>query len=144
MAEKALVIESDGQLPALWRYNLSGTEQAVKLLKFANSTLDGGQQTLDRLQALDPETAKHFEVKSNATSTVPFNLIAENEFEVELEPGPQFESFIAVSYCWHNQEWEPAPTCNVKEGPANSPISNQMLGAVLQLRTNKREGIWID
>lgn len=142
MAETTPVIESDDELPTLWRYNLSGTKQAVKLLKFGDEGLDNGQQTLERLRTLDPETAKHFEVKSNGNKTVRFNLICENKSESVSDF--EFESFIAVSYCWHNEEWRPASTCTLNEGPAKAPISSQMLKAILRLRINKREGIWID
>jgi len=56
-------------------------------------------------------------------------------------------SFIAVSYCWHVQDWNVVSSIH-DSGKSNStyrsPISQKMLDAISMLRKDDSEGIWID
>lgn len=56
-------------------------------------------------------------------------------------------SFIAVSYCWHSQDWNVVSSIRDPDKPNSiyrSPISQKMLDAISTLRRDDSEGIWID
>jgi hypothetical protein len=66
-----------------------------------------------------------------------------------------FESFICLSYCWHNQDWTPKiGSWSPETGswtPATGrglheewPIAKMMLRAFLDQRKSYDEGVWID
>jgi hypothetical protein len=106
--------------------------------------IESGKRTLERLKVAAPNVAKHFELKPTASNAIPFKLVS------DIEPVPdrqqRFDSFIAVSYCWHSNEWSLAESCVESESPQQrrSPISDRMLSSVLALRRSPNEGIWID
>jgi hypothetical protein len=59
----------------------------------------------------------------------------------------RFDSFIAVSYCWHAHDWE--LTASIRDYSTGtqkfrSPISQKMLTALNLLRKDDLEGVWID
>jgi hypothetical protein len=78
----------------------------------------------------------HIEGGVSSTSTTPNSADIVNSFS----------SFIAVSYCWHNQEWEPVPSLQDENtsSPRRAPVSQKMLDAINVLRQDDSEGVWID
>lgn len=132
----------------------------------SKSPIEKTEALMARLERLDPSVARLFGFKSVAISEAPFRLLRTlpkqtkaiswlKKFLGRSESGKDrsffksssstsdvmFDSFIALSYCWHNQDWTPAPGCQPLEG---CPISSMMLDALLQLRQSQDEGVWID
>jgi len=120
------------------------------LLSFGGRAIEQGKVTLERLRILDSKTAKPFALKSNIQPDVPFKLVSEvspcgrtDRENSGSGTSHLFDSFIAVSYCWHSHDWQPAESCRFPE-KWTAPISPRMLKAVLDLRSSKEEGTWID
>jgi hypothetical protein len=95
------------------------------------------------MRQLDGPIAEHFGLKRDSFSKAPLRLV---EFFQEGEPRPieppEFRSFIAVSYCWHNNFWTPTEGLH-RDGP-DMPISRPMLESVLDNRESVEETVWID
>ncbi|KAL8728498.1 MAG: hypothetical protein Q9181_005323 [Wetmoreana brouardii] len=93
------------------------------------------------------EVAADFGFKEDVPAEAPFRLIHQANNRCEVGPSVQLPSFIALSYCWHNNSWEfngdpvkvPIAATNV-----SWPMSISMLKALLLERTSLDEGIWID
>jgi hypothetical protein len=102
-----LVVYPQGDIPALWLHNLTGTVHVKKLLDFGDRAIEEGHATLERLRTLDPKTAEQFAAKSSTATDIPFKLVSEinpcdgNDQE-DSDHGARrsLDSFIAVSYCW--------------------------------------------
>ncbi|KAH6844508.1 hypothetical protein B0I37DRAFT_295593, partial [Chaetomium sp. MPI-CAGE-AT-0009] len=98
---------------------------------------------LSRLRDLNPELAQQFRPKQDALSCLGLRMIS-------LQPsGPQppidnIPSFIAVSYCWHSDQWPLAPAATPIS--AGWEISEPMMNAVLELLEIPDEGVhvWLD
>jgi hypothetical protein len=59
----------------------------------------------------------------------------------------QRKSFIAVSYCWHNFNWNLSPSVrndNSDSSFPKCPISQKMFDAISFLRKDESEPIWLD
>src|SRR6202034_1572199 len=98
-----------------------------------------------QLQKLHPRTSQDFALRDSGVTSAPFRLLCETGDKVGLSRGYQSDSFIAVSYCWHNNDWVPAHSLGLlKDKPMEWPISEMMLREVLDLRLNRFEGLWID
>jgi hypothetical protein len=98
-----------------------------------------------QLQKLHPPTSQDFALRDSGVTSAPFRLLCETSDKVGLSQGYQSDSFIAVSYCWHNDDWVPAHSLGLlKDKPMEWPISEMMLREVLDLRLNRFEGLWID
>jgi Heterokaryon incompatibility protein (HET) len=134
-------------------------------IETCKNSIEKTEALLARLERFDRSTAQEFGFKDVAVSQAPFRLLCSvptrtkairglknifGGFEVEnskpywmssSSSDTQFNSFIALSYCWHNQNWTPAPGCQPLEG---WPISSMMLQALLNQRQSPDEGIWID
>ncbi|RYO98534.1 hypothetical protein DL764_007069 [Monosporascus ibericus] len=72
----------------------------------------------------------------------PFRLVCASESGIPFDGGFRIRQYLAVSYCWHSDEWPP-------EGPAREvahpwPISGRFAEAVLRERGHPREGVWMD
>jgi hypothetical protein len=59
-----------------------------------------------------------------------------------------FESYIALSYCWHGDDWQPTRGCDRTIDPGylniNTALSEKMFDAFANMRYLKNEGMWID
>ena len=94
----------------------------------------------ERMNSAAPDMANNFALKANARSKAPFKLIKECQFT-----RPQ--SFIALSYCWHNTDWRLSEHLegSYTNGKNFSwPISEYMTKALLLERVSSNEGIWVD
>lgn len=94
---------------------------------------------LQRLHSLNPELSQAFGLKDTALSGVPLRLLCSKESNVV--DAKEVSSYLAVSYCWRNADW------NVASGFKTSapwPISDVMAREVLKLRESNDEGVWVD
>ena len=96
---------------------------------------------MERLERYQLPMAQQFEFRASEWTKVPFKLIKSLENRPSREDQASSESFIALSYCWHNNDWMPTRSCSpTKEWP----ISAMMLRELLNQRDSPNEGIWID
>ena len=132
----------------------------------AEKSTEKTRALMARLEHFDPSTAQHFGYKSVAISEAPLRLLRSISKRTKAANGLKkimgrsetgigrsnsmiscsisdisFSSYIALSYCWHDQDWTPAPQCRRHE---DYPISIRMLRALLDLRQSQDEGVWID
>lgn len=94
---------------------------------------------LQRLQSLNLELSQAFGLKDTALSRVPLRLLCSKGSSVV--DAKEVPSYLAVSYCWRNADW------NVASGFKTSapwPISDVMAREVLKLRESNDEGVWVD
>jgi Heterokaryon incompatibility protein (HET) len=136
-------------------------------IETSEKSIEKRQALLARLEQFDPAIAQKFGLKNVAVSEAPFRLLRDipnrrkainglkkifGRFETKKGRArftstnssrsyATFDSFIALSYCWHNSGWTPAPGCGRLDG---CPISSMMLDALLGQRISLDEGIWID
>jgi hypothetical protein len=106
------------------------------------------RRILDRMSRLDPTTAHQFGLKDVADSHVadpqaPLKLITDairEDRERDPSMQPEFNSFIAVSYCWHRNDWKPIEGFQPDSASA-LPISRPMFQNILELRTSREEAV---
>ena len=98
-------------------------------------------QLIKELQGLDPSISEAFAPKSEAVADAPLRLLKPRTISLSADSFSREsqESFIALSYCWHNPDWFEAP-----EDISRGPISDVLFLALLQERLYPAEGIWID
>lgn len=98
-------------------------------------------QLIKELQGLDPSVSGMFAPKSEAVADAPLRLLKPRTISLGSDSilGGSDESFIALSYCWHNPDWFEA-----SEEISRGPISDVLFLALLQERLYPAEGIWID
>lgn len=93
---------------------------------------------LTRLRQLNPALASQFAPKQEVISELQLRLITPGAEELPST----FDSFIVVSYCWHYPEWPlPPPAESIAPG---WEISRPMVDAVMGLRKEGGEGVWLD
>ena len=100
------------------------------------------EKTLARLKQFYPSTAQGFRLKGEAISQAPLRFLCESSEQNQQDSLRRFDSFLALSYCWHNASWEPAGGLGHPE--MEWPISSQMVYALLKQRVTSSEGVWID
>lgn len=91
------------------------------------------------------QVASLFGLKDNAVSDAPFRLVKQTYIGQQNQNLVLADSYIALSYCWHNPTW---PTAGKKPSgsPTESqiPISKDIFTTILNERRSEDEGIWID
>lgn len=140
----------------------SGDHQRIKLkeeIVFSLSTIEKQQllapqdsasftqrdshasQLIEALARLDPSVSEMFALKSEAIADAPLRLLKPRTIPLIADNSSRefHESFIALSYCWHNEEWYQVP-----EEISRYPISDDLFFALSQQRLYPGEGIWID
>jgi hypothetical protein len=129
-------------LPALYLHDLTGTSDADRLLNFSRAPNHGAALTLNRLKGLDPVAASQFTLKQPKVSHLPFKLVS----TAPIWKAEQCSSYIAISYCWHSNEWDIAKSLHSRKAGLRSsfPISLKVLCGILQLRNSQNEAFWID
>lgn len=98
-------------------------------------------QLIEDLRRLDPSVSEMFALKSEAVADAPLRLLRPRTFPVNADSisrGSE-ESFLALSYCWHSEDWYKTP-----EEIPRGPVSDDLFFALLQERLYPAEGIWID
>ena len=127
--------------PVLTLHDLTGTEAATKLLNIKRTAKHDPKEVLETVRRLDPTTASKLQLKEFRTEAVPFKLMSMTRtWNNEGNP-----SYVAVSYCWHSDEWNIAENLQLhQEAGWSFPISSVMLDAVLDMTEDDYEGVWID
>lgn len=135
-------------------------------IKASEHAMETTQAIMARLEQYDPDTARLFGFKNVAISKAPLRFLCPVGRRIKVikglkklfqrpvleKGGPdltsssstsdtKFDSFIGVSYCWHNEDWKPVPECQRREG---WPVSLMMLNELLLRRESENEGLWID
>ena len=128
-------------IPVLTLHDLTGTEAATKLLNIKRTAKHDPKEVLETVRRLDPTTASKLQLKEFRTEAVPFKLMSMTRtWNNEGNP-----SYVAVSYCWHSDEWKIAENLQLhQEAGWSFPISSVMLDAVLDMTEDDYEGVWID
>jgi hypothetical protein len=91
---------------------------------------------------MDLDIGGKFDLKETSSSNIPFKLLS----TFPTWNLAKSRSFIAVSYCWHGEEWEFPPNLwgrSNRQWP-RFPISLKMLSGILRLRNAPEEALWID
>ena len=96
---------------------------------------------LTRLKRSYPATAKDFDIKHLAQSEAPFRLLSDLTESVHHSSPLKFNIFIALSYCWHSDDWSPAQGLSKMD---EWPLSSLMLLGLFHQRQSPNEGVWID
>ncbi|KAK5653812.1 hypothetical protein OQA88_7970 [Cercophora sp. LCS_1] len=112
-----------------------------KLLSHASQEASRGRNEaaaiLDRLQQLNPAAASYFSPKIHAISNLPLRMICSQEPDSE-----SVKSIIIISYSWHYPSWQLAPAAHpITPGWG---ISKPMVDAIMELRENDQEAVWLD
>jgi hypothetical protein len=117
----------------------------AKALRASEESIGESQAILEQLMYFDPSTARDFTFQKKSISKTPFRLLTWRESHPGNELSDLFDSFIAVSYCWHSDDWRPVQECEQLDYAGRSwPISEIMLRGLLERRISSNEGIWID
>lgn len=142
-----LVLEAHPHLslPALYVHDLTRTPDAERLLSKPPSINPVTPGILSRMRQFNPEIAAKFVEKEDSVKQIPFKLITTNQF---WTPG-DIQCFVAISYCWHSDEWKVPDRFNAQQMKWGFPITPAMLKAVLQRcviisGTASYLAIWID
>jgi hypothetical protein len=94
---------------------------------------------LSRLQKLSPDFASQLSLRETAISTAPLRLLVNPNSKLVADPTYQVQSFIALSYCWHNPDWDPLPSWQ-----RNWRLISDSMTNLLRRHCGPEEGIWID
>lgn len=96
---------------------------------------------LARLRQLNPALADHFHAKQNALSDLTLRMLCPQRPASGTVP-----SFIAISYCWHHDDYWPLAAAARPLYPCWE-ISKPMVDAIMNLpdlRASPDEGVWLD
>src|SRR6266536_6517836 len=112
------------------------------------------EKLIQKVTELDPTVGCDFELKSNAVPAAPLRLLrmgrqGEASYLTPTSSAITFKSFIALSYCWHNSDWELAEglqptTMYIGGATLPTPVSKKMFVALSTIRSSEEEGLWID
>ncbi|RMZ68229.1 heterokaryon incompatibility het-6 [Pyrenophora seminiperda CCB06] len=128
----------------LFRLSLTRVNKA-EIFEYGMSKLDQGQTEaeliLRNLSAWCPNVAALFSPRSSATILdTPFRLIFPNDHRDAFDNGLYVRQYLAISYCWHADEY-PYPQYEPHD---HWPFSKPIVDAILSAKGHHREGIWID
>ena len=97
---------------------------------------------LAQLQLFRLDFSKDLKIKDSRRLCAPFRLLCEHTTRKQKSPSRTFESFVALSYCWHDKDW--VTHRRLGRGSSPWPISQRMFYGLLDERESPDEGIWID
>jgi hypothetical protein len=121
-------------------------ENKTELLKEAISKLSQSSHEacsiLENLTKWNPSDASLFVPRSSSTILdTPLRLIfPKSALPSFKETGLYVRQYLAISYCWHSDEFLPEGY----ERYGNWPISKPFVNAILSDKDHPREGIWMD
>jgi hypothetical protein len=97
---------------------------------------------LRNLTKWDATDASRFILRSSSTILdTPFRLIfPDSALPSFTETGLYVRQYLAISYCWHSDEFLP----RTYKRHGNWPISKPFVDAILSHKDHPREGIWMD
>ncbi len=96
---------------------------------------------LSRLRQLSPELAVGFKLKESALADLPLRTIHSPGAEILRDPNATVQSYVAVSYCWHNKSWKPVEAA---QPMTEWGLSLPMVNKILEERSSEDEGVWLD
>ncbi|KAI9730002.1 MAG: hypothetical protein M1834_006200 [Cirrosporium novae-zelandiae] len=111
-----------------------------RAMQASQSRISKSKTVIENLRKLNPGLAGQFEMRSSATARAPFRLLCSTHSRVAQDAFAEVESYVSISYCWHNDTWEPIPLCQKEDWP----ISDIMMRMVKRHLQSENEGIWID
>lgn len=126
-------------IPALYVHDLTGTEDADRLLSKPPHIHPATPDVLPNLRKWNPEVASTISEKDSAVKGIPFKLVTKHQ----IWNSTATNSFLAVSYCWHNDQWAVPSRFSYAPEDWSLPVSPAMLSALLCC-VEDEEGIWID
>ncbi|OAK99747.1 hypothetical protein IQ06DRAFT_294165 [Phaeosphaeriaceae sp. SRC1lsM3a] len=97
---------------------------------------------IETLEKWSPSDASRFKPRSASTILdTPFRLVFPQSALASFEDtGLYVRQYLAISYCWHSDEFKPQGY----KRHGSWPISKPFVNAILQDKDHPREGIWID
>jgi hypothetical protein len=103
---------------------------------------DQSTSILENLNKWNPDVAASFTPRSSSTILeTPFRLMfPASALPSFKETGLYVRQYIAISYCWHSDEFLP----DGYERHGSWPIRKQFVDAILEDKDHPREGIWMD
>jgi hypothetical protein len=103
---------------------------------------DQSTSILENLNKWNPDVAANFTPRSSSTILeTPFRLVfPKSALPSFKETGLYVRQYIAISYCWHSDEF----LSEGGEGNSSWPIRKQFVDAILADKDHPREGIWMD
>jgi hypothetical protein len=105
------------------------------------SRRDEAKLLLQRITQLNPEIGEQLELKEDVLSRLKLRIIFGPDADVHTPEAGSVQSYIALSYCWHNEYWEVAKAARpTTEWGLSKPIVEK----ILTLRISKDEGVWVD
>jgi hypothetical protein len=120
-----------------------------------NDSREEAELALRNLQTWSPKLAEHFQIRDpDGVLNTPFRLICESDLGyVPFDAEKVIRQFLAVSYCWHDNDPSWLPEGSQPHAPW--PFSKPFVEAVLAERgvhtddpqrneNFRREAIWID
>ena len=118
---------------------------------------------LQRLQAIDPRTSICFKLKEQVQSKFRMRLLKVGDTDTKTEfdglentidsfedktSGDTSHEYIALSYCWHYDDWTPNPDLGRQASSPDSefflPTTIPMWKAFLAERESPSEAVWVD
>lgn len=114
-------------IPASYVHDLTGTEDANKLLSKPSPVHPSTSKVLLNLRKWNPEDAAGFPEKECGVEGIPFKLVTTSPTWNSAD----IDGFVAISYVWHNEQWE-VPT-RFRDAPEDwlLPVCPAMLKAVV-------------
>ncbi|KAF7544843.1 hypothetical protein G7Z17_g9629 [Cylindrodendrum hubeiense] len=91
------------------------------------------------------QVAGLFGLKDTAVSDAPFRLVKRIDTRQQHQSLDLADSYIALSYCWHNPTWSTArKRASGSATKIKIPISQEIFEIILNERRSDHEGVWID
>lgn len=98
-----------------------------------------------QIAAWNPDIARQFEEKAAPFSDTPLRVLRSRWDLVEKEGVVDYQSFVALSYCWRSPEWDAvAESYHAPGADVGVPISRCLWDFLLGLLDSHEEAIWID
>jgi len=94
-----------------------------------------------RLEHFNLPGAKESSLKYTAQTKAPLRLVSSLGRRLEKQSQHHFQSFIALSCCWHSDDWTPMERCRQLD---SWPLCSVTLRESLNQRKSQGEGLWID
>ena len=117
---------------------------------------------LQRLEEIDPRTSVYFKLKDQAQSKFQMRLLKVDNTDIEADFDAFEETqgsgdrasddtshgYLALSYCWHYEDWTPNPALGRRalslDSGSSLPITTPMWKAFLAERESPSEAVWVD
>ena len=118
---------------------------------------------IQRLKAIDLRTSRYFKLKEQVQNNFRMRLLKVGDSDIKTDidgldtttqssedkaSGETSHEYIALSYCWHYDDWTPNPDLGGRASSSDSgsflPITIPMWKAFLAERESPSEAVWVD